>query len=147
LTSHGADERERGPLEANGFPTNGLRSPGVGASKARRGWSNYEVECANYGDNGGRGDAIGVAGANPGVYTKAIVAERIRQVENGVDEFREYLEHRGEDTKDRAEAAESSGSSRRRTGASTHDVRKGRAKQSKSINDLAICCGLPPMGA
>ena len=72
------------------------------------------------------------------VFTRAIVAERIKQVENGVDEFRKYLEHRGEDTKERVEAADSSGSSRRRTAASTNAVQKDRAKDTKDALDDAL---------
>src|SRR6516225_10408807 len=46
-------------------------------------------------------------------FTKAQVADRIRKVEDGVDEFRKYLENRGEDAKGRTQSAQSSGATRR----------------------------------
>ena len=48
-------------------------------------------------------------GQAAGSFTKAVVGDHIRKVEDGVDEFRKYLEHRGEDAKGRAETAQSSG--------------------------------------
>jgi hypothetical protein len=40
-------------------------------------------------------------------FTKAQVADRIRKVEDGVDEFRKYLENRGDDARQNAQAAQS----------------------------------------
>src|SRR5262245_29505010 len=47
-------------------------------------------------------------------FTKGQVADRIRKVEDGVDEFRKYLDNRGEDAKSRAESAQDSGATTRR---------------------------------
>jgi len=44
-----------------------------------------------------------------GTYTKAYVADRIRKVEDGVEEFRKWAETKDEDAKSRAESAQSSG--------------------------------------
>jgi hypothetical protein len=48
-----------------------------------------------------------------GSFTKAQVGEQIRRVEDGVDEFRKWAEHRGDEGKDRADSAKDSGKSRR----------------------------------
>jgi biopolymer transport protein ExbB/TolQ len=75
-----------------------------------------------------------------GAYTKAYVADRIRKVEDGVDEFRKWAEKRGEDAKSRAESAQSSGktSRRTRTDASTTQARKDQAKNTKDDLDDAL---------
>jgi len=52
------------------------------------------------------------AQTNP--FTKAQVADRIRKVEDGVDEFQKYLNNRGDDAKDRAQSAQNSGATSRR---------------------------------
>ena len=41
--------------------------------------------------------------------TKALVAEKIRRVEDGVDEFRKYLERRGDNARDASSTAQQSG--------------------------------------
>jgi hypothetical protein len=46
------------------------------------------------------------------------VGDHIRKVEDGVDEFRKYLEKRGEDAQSRAQTAQSSGTKTRRGRAS-----------------------------
>ena len=46
------------------------------------------------------------------VFTKAQVADRIRKVEDGVDEFRKWAENRGEQAKNTSQAAKSSSSVR-----------------------------------
>ena len=74
-------------------------------------------------------------GQAPGSFTKAVVADKIRKVEDGVDEFRKYLEKRGEDAKGRAETAQSSGTKttrRGRTSSGTNtEARKEGAKRTK----------------
>jgi hypothetical protein len=75
-----------------------------------------------------------------GTYTKAYVADRIRKVEDGVDEFRKWAEKRGEDAKSRAESAQSTGKTgrRSRTNANTAntEARKDQAKNTKDdLND------------
>jgi hypothetical protein len=58
---------------------------------------------------------------------KAQVANLITRVENGVDEFRNYLEKRGENARDANSAAQSSG--RRRQGATENQKAKATAKK------------------
>jgi len=71
------------------------------------------------------------AQTNP--FTKAQVADRIRKVEDGVDEFQKYLNNRGDDAKDRAQSAQNSGAtSRRQRGDSTNaQNRRDQATQTK----------------
>ena len=57
---------------------------------------------------------ITFAETNP--FSKAQVADRIRKVENGVDDFEKYLTSRGENAKDQAGSAKSSGAAKRGTG-------------------------------
>jgi hypothetical protein len=73
-----------------------------------------------------------------GAYTKAYVADRIRKVEDGVDEFRKWAEKRGEDASSRAQSAQSSGRTSRRAGTNTANTqaRKDQAKNTKDeLND------------
>ncbi len=49
------------------------------------------------------------------VFTKVQVGERIKKVEDGVDEFRDWADKRGEQGQDRAEAAKTTGRTRGRT--------------------------------
>jgi hypothetical protein len=71
------------------------------------------------------------AQTNP--FTKAQVADRIRKVEDGVDEFQKYLENRGEDASNRASSAQSSRATSRRqdTNSANTDARRNQAKQTK----------------
>lgn len=71
------------------------------------------------------------AQTNP--FTKGQVADRIRKVEDGVDEFQKYLNNRGDDAKDRADSAQNSGAtSRRQRGDSDNtQSRRNQAKQTK----------------
>ena len=81
-----------------------------------------------------------VQGQAPGSFTKGVVADHIRKVEDGVDEFRKYLEHRGEDAKGRAETAQSSGTKTRRgraSGANT-EANKEQARRTKDELDDAL---------
>jgi hypothetical protein len=72
-------------------------------------------------------------------FTKAQVADRIRKVEDGVDEFRKYLENRGDDARQNAQAAQDSGTTRRRRANSTSsDSRQQRARQTKDDLDDAL---------
>ena len=74
--------------------------------------------------------AITSAQTNP--FTKGQVADRIRKVEDGVDEFQKYLDNRGDDAKDRAQSAQDSGATRRQRGDSTNSQsRRDQAKQTK----------------
>ena len=70
------------------------------------------------------------AQTNP--FTKGQVADRIRKVEDGVDEFQKYLDNREDDAKDRAQSAQDSGATRRQRGDSTNSQsRRDQAKQTK----------------
>jgi hypothetical protein len=76
----------------------------------------------------------------PGAYTKAVVGDHIKKVEDGVDEFRKYLERRGEDAQSAGQAAQSSGTKTRRgraSGANT-EARKDQAKRTKDELDDAL---------
>mgnify|MGYP003693711779 CR=1 FL=1 len=68
------------------------------------------------------------------------MADRIRKVENGVDDFEKYLTSRGENAKDQAGSAKSSGAAKRGQGANSanKDARKDarRIKTSESKDDL-----------
>jgi hypothetical protein len=81
----------------------------------------------------------GPAQGQAGSYTKAAVSDRIRKVEDGVDDFRKYLENRGEDAKSRSETAQSSGKARRgRSSESNTEARKDQAKRTKDELDDAL---------
>ena len=66
-------------------------------------------------------------------FNKAQVGDRIRKVENGVDDFEKYLSTRGENAKDKSESAKGGGEAKRRKGATEADkgAKKDQAKQTK----------------
>ncbi len=71
---------------------------------------------------------------------KAAVNEKIRTVENGVDEFRNYLERRGDSAKEKGSTAQSqaaqSGRTARRGGSANTETRKAAASEGKDqLND------------
>ena len=71
-----------------------------------------------------------------GGYTKAYVADRIRKVEDGVDEFRDWTKKQGENAKSRAQSAQSSGTTPRRSRANPSNT-QARLEQAKNTkNDL-----------
>jgi len=69
------------------------------------------------------------------VFTKAQVADRIRKVEDGVDEFRKWAEKRGDQGKNTAEAAKGTGKTRGRT---TTQAQKDVAHEKKDELDDAL---------
>src|SRR3954463_8032152 len=77
--------------------------------------------------------APGTATAQPMV--KAQVANLIAKVENGVDEFRNYLEKRGDNARDANSTAQSSG--RRKTKGATEN-QKAKASTKKDELDDAL---------
>ena len=83
---------------------------------------------------------LSLAYSQVGSFTKAQVADRIRKVEDGVDEFQKYLENQGESARSRAQSAQSSGTStRRRQGSSSNtQARQDQAKQTKNELDDAM---------
>lgn len=78
---------------------------------------------------------VGSVLAQP-AFTKAQVGDRIRKVEDGVDEFRKWAEKRGEDAKKTGEAAKSSGRTGRKSGAT--EAQKNRANDAKDELDDAL---------
>jgi hypothetical protein len=71
-------------------------------------------------------------------FTKAQVGDRIRKVEDGVDEFRKWAENRAEQGKNQAEGAKATGRTRGRTAT---ESQKETAKDKKdelddSLSDL-----------
>jgi ABC-type transporter Mla subunit MlaD len=77
------------------------------------------------------------ASAQTNPFSKAQVNDRIRKVEDGVDEFRKYLENRGDDAKSRADTAKSSGATTRRQGSNTSNTANtgARANQAGQTKD------------
>src|SRR6516164_1998340 len=76
---------------------------------------------------------VSLAHSQVGTFTKAQVADRIRKVEDGVDEFQKYLKNRGENARSKAQPAQSGGTTtRRRQGSSSNtQARQDQAKQTK----------------
>jgi hypothetical protein len=77
---------------------------------------------------------ITFAETNP--FNKAQVGDRIRKVENGVDDFEKYLTSRGENAKDQAGSAKSSGEAKRGQGAKSEKKEAGKEKASQGKDDL-----------
>jgi hypothetical protein len=74
----------------------------------------------------------GVASAQVS-FTKAQVADRIRKVEDGVDEFRKWSENKAEQGKNQAQATKESGRTRGRTAT---ESQKSVAREKKDeLND------------
>ena len=73
-------------------------------------------------------------------FTKTQVADRIRKVEDGVDQFSKYLENRGEDAKSRADSAQSSGATtrRQRSNSANTQAQGDQAKQTKDDLENAM---------
>ena len=69
------------------------------------------------------------------VFTKAQVADRIRKVEDGVDEFRKWAENRAESGQSTAQAAKASGRTRGRTAT---ESQKEVAREKKDELDDAL---------
>src|SRR5678816_1928819 len=74
-----------------------------------------------------------------GSYSKAVVGDHIRKVEDGVDEFRKYLEKRGDDAKSNADSRSNSTTTRRgAANPSTQEARKDQAKRTKDDLEEAL---------
>src|SRR6476661_9334943 len=70
------------------------------------------------------------------VVAKERVAAQIARVENNVDEFRKYLERRGDNGRDGKEDAKDSGkTSGRRKGEGANESQKARAESKKDALD------------
>jgi len=72
------------------------------------------------------------------VFTKAQVADRIRKVEDGVDEFRKWAENRAENGQSTAQAAKASGRTRGRTATESQKQVAGEKKDEldDALGDL-----------
>ena len=81
--------------------------------------------------------AASIATAQVAAFTKAQVGERIRRVEDGVDEFRKWAEHRADDAASRAQSAQSSGRTGRRERTAT-ESQKEHARQTKDDLEDAL---------
>jgi hypothetical protein len=73
-------------------------------------------------------------------FAKGQVADRIRKVEDGVDQFQKYLENRGQDAKNRAESTQSSGATtgRQRSNSANTGARGNQATQTKDDLENAM---------
>jgi hypothetical protein len=78
--------------------------------------------------------SAGDAKAQTSPFSKAQVADRIRKVEDGVDEFRKYLETRGDDARSGAQSAQKDGATTRRRQANPSNT-QGRQDQAKQTKD------------
>lgn len=78
------------------------------------------------------------AQTNP--FTKAQVGDRIRKVEDGVDQFQKYLENRGDDAQNRAQSAQSSDATtrRQRSNSANTGARGNQATQTKDDLENAM---------
>jgi hypothetical protein len=70
-------------------------------------------------------------------FTKAQVGDRIRKVEDGVDEFRKWAERRAEEAGKSADTTKSTGR-RTRKGATATEAQKDRAKDTKDDLEDAL---------
>ena len=69
-------------------------------------------------------------------FTKAQVADRIRKVEDGVDDFQKYLDSRGDDAKSRADSAQNGGATTRRQRGDSDNSQARRNQASQTKDDL-----------
>src|SRR5437763_2901189 len=82
---------------------------------------------------------VATATAQLGSFSKAQVADRIRKVEDGVDEFRKYLETRGDNARDNAQTAQNNGAKRQgRANATQSESRQQKARQTKDDLEEAL---------
>jgi len=79
--------------------------------------------------------AVSGLAAAQAVFSKAQVGDRIRKVEDGVDEFRKWSEDRAGKGKDQAQAAKDSGRTRGRTAT---DAQKDVAREKKDDLENAL---------
>jgi hypothetical protein len=82
--------------------------------------------------------AITFAWAQAGSYTKAVVEDHIKKVEDGVDEFRKYLENRGDDARNNAQTAQNSGARRSKAPPANTEARKDQARRTKDELEEAL---------
>ena len=68
-------------------------------------------------------------------FTKAQVGDRIRKVEDGVDQFRNWAEQRGNTAQNNAQSAQASGRTRRNESTSTQAQRQTAQQTKDDLND------------
>jgi len=79
---------------------------------------------------------IGAEFANAQAFTKPQVADRIRKVEDGVDEFRKYMDTRGDDARSKAQSAQNSGTTTRRRQANPSNAQSRQDQANQTKDDL-----------
>src|ERR1700748_3113752 len=77
---------------------------------------------------------LAISSAETTHFNKAQVGDRIRKVENGVDDFEKYLSTRGENARNQASSAKKSGDTKRGRGANT-DNKAAAKDQAKGAKD------------
>jgi hypothetical protein len=80
--------------------------------------------------------AVLTPGLSAQTLTKAVVGEKIRQVENGVDEFRRYLDQKGENA--RSAASSTQGQARQGRRRTATEAQKSTATARKDELDDAL---------
>ena len=70
--------------------------------------------------------------------TKGVVGDKIRRVEDGVDEFRKYLERRGDNARDASSTAQQSGRTSGRRGTANSGGKTATAQAGKDELDDAL---------
>ena len=81
---------------------------------------------------------VGIGTAVAQALPKPRVADLIMKVENGVDDFRDYLEKRGDNAKDAASTAQAQGKEPRRKATDTEKSKAGAKKDAldDALGDL-----------
>ena len=77
-----------------------------------------------------------VAYAQTSPFNKAQVADRIRKVEDGVDEFSKYLETRGDDARSKTQSSQDSGATTRGRQTSPSNAQAGQDQAKRTKDDL-----------
>jgi hypothetical protein len=71
-------------------------------------------------------------------FTKAVVGDHIKKVEDGVDQFRDYLEKRGETAQTNSQTRAQSGARGGRASTPPTEARKDQARQTKDELEEAL---------
>jgi hypothetical protein len=84
--------------------------------------------------------SVGDGQAQRGTFTKAVVGDHIKKVEDGVDQFRDYLEGRGEDAKNNSQSKgdAQAAQGRARANSGNTEARKEQAGRTKDELDDAL---------
>jgi len=79
--------------------------------------------------------AVSAVSAQVGSFTKVQVADKIRKVEDGVDEFRKWSENRAETGKNSAEAAKAAGRTRQSGRTATESQKEVAREKGDELDD------------